>query len=52
MSEEAYCRLCAMKAEKIIDIYGEEGENFNIATKIVQCLQIWVSFKVITNKKK
>ncbi|XP_054272678.1 uncharacterized protein LOC128992957 [Macrosteles quadrilineatus] len=42
MSEEVYCRLCAMKIQNYIKIYGEEGEKLNLATKIIQCLQIWL----------
>lgn len=43
MSQDIYCRLCAMKVESFVNIYDEEGESINLATKIVQCLQIWVS---------
>lgn len=43
MSQDIYCRLCAMKVENFVNIYDEEGESINLAAKIVQCLQIWVS---------
>lgn len=32
-----------MKVENFVNIYDEEGESINLAAKIVQCLQIWVS---------
>lgn len=43
MSQDIYCRLCAMKVENFVNIYDKEGESINLAAKIVQCLQIWVS---------
>lgn len=32
-----------MKVENFVNMYDEEGESLNLAAKIVQCLQIWVS---------
>uniref|UniRef100_A0A1B6CVD5 Protein krueppel n=2 Tax=Clastoptera arizonana TaxID=38151 RepID=A0A1B6CVD5_9HEMI len=42
MSNSTYCRLCALKCDNFIKIYEDEGQKYNLATKIIQCLQIWL----------
>lgn len=44
MTANIYCRLCATKCDIYINIYEDEGQKINLATKITQCLQIWVSY--------
>ncbi|XP_063231926.1 zinc finger protein 792-like [Bacillus rossius redtenbacheri] len=36
------CRLCALERECFVKIYEDEGQKLNLATKITQCLQIWL----------
>ncbi|XP_049855755.1 zinc finger protein 879-like isoform X1 [Schistocerca gregaria] len=42
MISNKLCRLCAREREGSIRIYEEEGQKLNLATKIIQCLQIWL----------
>ncbi|KAK7865144.1 hypothetical protein R5R35_002206 [Gryllus longicercus] len=42
MENNILCRLCAEQRDSFVRIYEEEGQKLNLATKIIQCLQIWL----------
>jgi len=47
---ETVCRLCASKPESYVDAYDNEGKSMNLVKKIAQCLQIWVSYKLMLKR--
>lgn len=49
MEDVLFCRLCALKKDRLVGIYDDEGHKLNIETKINKCLQIEVSFTVRTS---
>ncbi|RZF47898.1 hypothetical protein LSTR_LSTR015002, partial [Laodelphax striatellus] len=38
MADVLFCRLCALKKDKLVGIYDEEGHKLSIKTKINKCL--------------
>ncbi|XP_075235960.1 uncharacterized protein LOC142333045 [Lycorma delicatula] len=40
MEDVLFCRLCALKKDRLVGIYDDEGHKLNIETKINKCLQI------------